>query len=195
MVACDGRRDFVPVGFGASHGRTRHPVNAGGSGASNSGWTARTGAAEPPAKTLRHAHRRRLRRFDRTIQQGRSRAGRQRLPTQTAVARFPPYRPLGKRKRETLICSSGGWGSSGMEPERRLGPAHGRAGWISSWSTRFQLCWSSSTRKIHPAKVDGSPGPGRGRSLDYLDNIAFKNRDRSQHLEPCGDPLLQPRSW
>jgi hypothetical protein len=82
-----------------------------------------------------------------------------------------------------------------MEPERRLGPAHGRAGWISSWSTRFQLCWSSSTRKIHPAKVDGSPGPGRGRSLDYLDNIAFKNRDRSQHLEPCGDPLLQPRSW
>ena len=63
-----------------------------------------------------------------------------------------------------------------MEPERRLGPAHGRAGCISSWSTRFQLCWSSSKRNIHPAKVDGSPGPGRGRSLD---NIAIKNRDGS----------------
>ena len=60
MVACDGRLDFVPAGFGASHGRTRHPVNAGGSGASNSDWTARTGAAELPAKTLRHAYRCRL---------------------------------------------------------------------------------------------------------------------------------------
>ena len=77
------------------------PTNAGGSGASNPGSTPGTGAAEPPAQTLRHAHRRRLLRFDRTIRQGRSRAGRQRLSTQTAVSRFPPYRPPRKRKRET----------------------------------------------------------------------------------------------
>ena len=97
------------------------PVNAGGSGASNSGWTARTGAAEPPAKTLRHAHRRRLLRFDRTIQQGRSRAGRQRLPTQTAVARFSPYRPPGKRKRETLPLLQRRIGHVGKRSERWSG--------------------------------------------------------------------------
>ena len=97
MVAGDGRRDFVPVGFGASHGRTRHPVNAGGSGASNSGWIARTGVAEPPAKTLRHAHRRRLLRFNRTIQQGRSRA--QNRPRARVLMRPPLRHQLSDRLR------------------------------------------------------------------------------------------------
>ena len=59
---------FGPDGVGAFRHRTRHASHAGGSGASNSGSTPGTGAAEPPAQTLRHAHRRRLLRFDGTIQ-------------------------------------------------------------------------------------------------------------------------------
>ena len=86
---------FGPDGFGAFRHRTRHAIHAGGSGASNPGTTPGTGTVKPPAQTLRHAHRRRLLRFDGTISQGRSRAGRQRLSTQDVVSRFPPYSPPG----------------------------------------------------------------------------------------------------
>jgi hypothetical protein len=93
---------FGPDGVGAFRHRIHHGPNTGGSCASNPGTTSGTGPAEPPAQTLRHAHRRRLLSFDGTVRHGRSRAGCQRLSIQTAVSRFPPYRPPGKRKRETL---------------------------------------------------------------------------------------------
>src|SRR5271155_253752 len=93
-------------GFGAFRHRMRRATNAGGSGASNPGWTPRTGTTEPTAQALRHAHRRRLLRIDGTVCQGRSRAGRQRLSTQTAVSR--PIDPRGNGNGNHSLCSSGG---------------------------------------------------------------------------------------